>query len=144
MRRRRGFTLLEITVVLGVLGILAAAVAADYSQFRRRALAESVIPTMHRIAAALDAYPGGPIACAPTPATVPQRHPVRWPQASDFESLLIRPATHTRFQYEVQLDDEYPGAWVIIARGDLDGDGAQSEYRLDSRESEVRVVDAWE
>ena len=54
--RRRGFTLVEIALVVGIIGILAALATSSWSVYRDRARKASTIATMASIASAIDAF----------------------------------------------------------------------------------------
>ncbi len=56
LARRRGFTLVEIALVVAIIGILAALSIGAWRTYRERALKASTITTMRSISSAIDAF----------------------------------------------------------------------------------------
>jgi general secretion pathway protein G len=53
---RRGFTLVEIALVVAIIGVLAALAISGFAAYRNRALKASAITTMKSISTAIDAF----------------------------------------------------------------------------------------
>lgn len=143
LESRRGFTLLELSLVVGLIALLSGLAVHGYGSFRRQALVNEAYGNVQAIYALQAGRPGGPVACAASPEAVPALSAVPWRASECFGALGFRVEGETRFQYEVVVDDTEPASerhFVVIARGDLDGDGETSEIRLSSRRAELDVA----
>lgn len=131
--KKRGFTLLELCFVVGLIGILASIALPNYSIYRHRARATEAIVALESIAylqrvRVLEI--GESIACEARPAEVPSAEGAKFEQTDAWKDLGFAMQGEVRFQYEaVKKGDK---GFTAIARGDLDGDGELSEYTLDS------------
>lgn len=65
--------------------------------------------------------------------------PPRRVSSPGFDELGFFPCPFTRFQYEVVVPGPDGAAFVVLARGDLDGDGETSLYQLRSDSAEMSV-----
>jgi general secretion pathway protein G len=83
--RGRGFTLVEIALVVAILGVLAALASSGWRGYRERALKASAITTMRSISSAIDAF-----------AAAAGRHPTDLAEIG-MDSLLD--PWHRPFQY---------------------------------------------
>ncbi|XXF77474.1 hypothetical protein P2318_31135 [Myxococcaceae bacterium GXIMD 01537] len=96
--------------------------------------AEARIQVLHLCDAARQYHEahGTYLPAGPTPAQVPQGHAVPWPHDARFEALGFEPGPAVHFQYEVAVHEDPVGApeVVCLARGDLDGDGLNSLFRV--------------
>lgn len=139
--RRPGFTLIELSVVIGMVSILSGAGYVAFSGYKKQARLAEPIANTHAIYALQLAHPAGPIPCEASPAEVPKR-PVDWVSVGGFRELGFSPGSFTRFQYEVVVDES--SNFVVRARGDLDGDGDTSLFELSSQAPDLVVVGATE
>lgn len=142
--RRAGFTLLELTAVLAILGVLLAVGVHGYGLHLRAARANEAVFALHGLADVLRARPGGPVACAKSPPEVPRGVPSAWTASEGFRELGWSPGRETYFQYEVLVPGPDRAAFVVRARGDLDGDGDTSVYDLRADSHDLKVVRATE
>ena len=129
---RRGFTIIELSYVLVVIGILVAVSVPAYDSFARRAKADearSMLPAIAHAELRHFRDRGGYLPCAaegPVPRT-----PVSFPnQTSCWKALDIQLTGQVRFRYSVEVVD---GHFFAVAEGDLDGDGVTSLSRWDGR-----------
>lgn len=141
---RRGFTLLELATVVGILSLLAAITVGSYNAYLRQAHTQVVEPQLRTLGALLNGRANGPIAAAPSPPAVPAGRDAPWLPSPGFQSLGFTPGPSTRFQYEVEVPGPGGAAWRALARGDLDGDGRPSLFELRADSPDLRVVDGLE
>lgn len=142
---RRGFTLMELAVVIGMLSVLAALGVPAYGLMVRRARvaeARAVLETIahaqmtyrrdHGRYLALPEHPAG----APTNRARPAANtPAEW------KTVGVALTGDYWFQYSVRLKDD---GFVVVARGDQDANGVQSQFELPSDTMVVSVKDELE
>jgi prepilin-type N-terminal cleavage/methylation domain-containing protein len=131
-RRSRGFTLLELALVVAIIATITSIAAPTYLSYKHRSLAAEAIINVQTIAHLEQVTileTGGPIACAANPATVPSPIAV-FADTDDWADLGFDPEGRVRYQYEVSVTGE---DFVVRARGDHDADGRITEFSMDSK-----------
>ena len=134
--RRRGFTLIELMIVIAILGVLAALAIPNFQRFQLRAKSgegKTNLAAIRSIEGAYFAESGIFVAAPVTPAAMPGRARQPWPSPSPgcpdcFDGLGFVPEGDVYFQYEVVA--AIAGATAVgndvftaAAAADLDGDG---------------------
>lgn len=134
---RRGFSILELSYVLAVMGIVVALTVPAYDVFLKRARVDEARTMLAAIAHAELRHfrdRGSYLACAAA-GPVPQG-PVQFPTAPCWKELGVEVGGEVRFRYSVELAD---GTFVAVAEGDLDADGQASSFRWNGRLSSLAI-----
>lgn len=122
---RRGFTLLELTLVLAVMGIVLTLTAPAYEAIVLRARSGEARLTLEAIGhAELQRWRDGQGFLACGDATAFDRDAACW------RELGIRFEGSPRYRYRVELSGDH---FVAIAEGDLDHDGTPGVFRMEGR-----------
>lgn len=134
--RRAGFSLVELLIVVGLIGVFAAVGIPSFLRYQLRARSSEALTNLAGIALAQEArfaeFGAYVHTAAPVPASVPPASGTAWPGSPDFEDLGWAPDGSVVFQYVVTAADTTGtgGArrFTAEAASDIDGDGARSFF----------------
>jgi prepilin-type N-terminal cleavage/methylation domain-containing protein len=133
---RRGFTLLELTLVLSILGILIALAVPTYNGLVHRARATEARTLMDTIAHAELAYFRDNGKYLPCFSPMPERGASTFADQLCWKALGIQVDGFVRYGYEVTVAGT---SFTVVAQGDLNGDGKRSKLALDGATFKLEV-----
>lgn len=141
--QRRGFTLVELSYVLGILALLAAIAVPSYHVIMLRSRAAEARTLLPAIAHAELMYRrdhGAFLACPAGNEAVPKGE-VPFAARPCWEALGMRVEGAVRYRYQVSLTS---GGFEAVAEGDLDADGKASRFTLSSTDLGITTQDELE
>jgi len=131
-RRRAGFTLIEIMIVVAIVGILAAVAIPNFLRYQLRAKSSEAVTNVSAIALMQKAHfaeRGYYVSAAvPVPAAIPGATPTAFTGGPGFDELGWVPEGPVYFQYLLSADDQSRGRFTIEAASDFDTNGVLSFF----------------
>ena len=134
LRSRKGFTLIELMIVVAIIGILAAIAIPNFISMQLRAKRAELPTNLDGIRTAEKAYHAewdSFTSAGPSPAAAPARAPVTFTPIADWSNLGWTADGKVRGQYQVTAvagtssqTDNFNGSAVA----DVDGDSTNSSY----------------
>ncbi|MCB0326266.1 MAG: prepilin-type N-terminal cleavage/methylation domain-containing protein [Bdellovibrionales bacterium] len=145
MNRKKGFTLIELMVVVVIIGILAAVAIPAISEFQRKAKSSEASSNLGAIKRSETVYFKGSgtneatglaqeprfLAAAANPATIPAGTKGTFDPTVANWSQLLSVDGQVFYQYQAtQAGTGNAATSSVIARGDLDGDSVNGVYQM--------------
>lgn len=153
LKSKKGFTLIELMIVVAIIGILAAIAIPNFLTFRLKAKtseAKSNLGAIRTVEEAYKAeedeyYPEGGGTIARYPGTAGATKQVWLSNATAFSALGFEPAGQVYYDYTVTTVADAAGdatTFTADAYGDLDGDGVEARYQVSDAGSDVSQITA--
>lgn len=161
LRSRRGFSLVEISVVVAIVGILAAIALPNFLALRLKAKRSEILVDVSGIKDAEVAYDAAfnrylDLELAPSTPGAGGQSQVEWDGPAvdgDWDSLGWRPDGKVRGLYSVETNFTGCAGWTpsgslpnfcIVGLSDVDGDGVQAHHYADlEHNAELVDLDAY-
>ena len=128
MMNRKGFTLVELMIVVAIIGILAAIAIPNFVDMQYRAKRAEVPSNVDGIKTAELAYEASFdafVSASQTPSSSPNKQQRPWPVGSNFDQLGWGPDGDVRGQYSVNTSTT---DFTITGTSDVDGDGVPASF----------------
>jgi type IV pilus assembly protein PilA len=143
LRNRKGFTLVELMIVVAIIGILAAIAIPNFLNFRLKAKASEAKSNLGAIRSTSVAYYAewnvyvGNQNYTPEGSRASNGSKVAWVGSTRFSILGFSPEGQVFFDYNL-TGTNYPTAgFTSTAQGDLDGDSQTSTFSIDSASTAI-------
>ena len=134
MRKRRGFTLIEMMIVVAIIALLATIAIPNYISFQYRAKTSEAKSNLGSIRTCEEAYKAENdvyLACAVNPAAIAAGVKGDWvADQAGWIDIGFEPKGQIYYQYQVTVGSPAT-TFLAYARGDLDGDSTTSTFTLD-------------
>jgi len=131
----KGFTLIELMIVVAIIGVLAAIAIPQYSNFRLKAKTAEAKSNLGAIRLGEEAYfteKEEYVDCAATPTAddFPGKKAINWSDDdNNFVKIGFSAKGQVYYQYAVDAADD-GGSFEASATGDLDGDTEEAVFKI--------------
>ncbi len=133
--KQAGFTLIELTIVVAIIGILAAIAIPDFLKFQAKARQSEAKVMVGAIATRVMQHKlqtGAYLACPNNPSELPPRQGGKWnDQASEWAKIGFTISGPVHYQYRVEADEK---GFVIYATGNIDKDRTNDVWEMSSED----------
>ncbi|MCK4518513.1 MAG: prepilin-type N-terminal cleavage/methylation domain-containing protein [Candidatus Omnitrophica bacterium] len=135
MRKRKGFTLIEMMIVVAIIALLATIAIPNYISFQYRAKTSEAKSNLGAIRTCEEAYRAEQdkyLACGVNPAAIPAGVKADWlADQAGWTDIGFEPKGKIYYQYQVTTSGTPATAFLAYARGNLDNDAVTSTFTLD-------------
>ena len=134
-RNDKGFTLIELMIVVAIIGVLAAIAIPQYNNFRLKAKTAEAKSNLGAIRLGEEAYfteKEEYVSCAATPTAegFPGKNAINWSDGdNNFVKIGFSAKGQVYYQYAVDAADD-GASFEASATGNLDGDDEQAVFKI--------------
>ena len=134
-KNAKGFTLIELMIVVAIIGVLAAIAIPQYTNFRLKAKTAEAKSNLGAIRLGEEAYfteKEEYVDCGATPTAegFPGKKAVKWSdEGNNFVKIGFSAKGDVYYQYAVDAADDGL-SFEALATGDLDGDSEQAVFKI--------------
>ncbi|MBU1343052.1 MAG: prepilin-type N-terminal cleavage/methylation domain-containing protein [Proteobacteria bacterium] len=130
-KNQKGFTLIEVMIVIAIIGVLAAIAIPNYKNYQFKAKSAEAKTNLGAIRTMEEAYKAENDAyyvCAANPVAVPGVSKAAWGAPANFTFIGFAPTGRVYYQYSVAAGTAtIATTFLSTATGDLDGSGPGSQ-----------------
>jgi type IV pilus assembly protein PilA len=148
IRNRKGFTLVELMIVVAIIGILAAIAIPNFLNFRLKAKTSEAKSNLGAVRSTEVAYFAewnwyvGNQAATPVADRTNNAMKVQWITSTRFSILGFAPEGNVFFSYQLDGPQLDTGGFTAHAIGDLDADGQTSDFWVTNFQTEIQKTGA--
>ncbi len=157
VQNKKGFTLIELMIVVAIIGILAAIAIPNFIRYQLKAKTAEAKTNLKAIGTSQEAYRAemdGYVSVAATPANgtpskvvwtiVPPLNPARGGGAGSFEDIGFRPSGDVYYTYASAVGADGNGnanqCFTADATADLDGDATLGSFAISQFDAVANLV----
>ena len=141
LRTRKGFTLIELMIVVAIIGILAAIAIPNFLRFQLKSKTSEGKVNLAALRTAEESYLaefGSYVSAAAAPTAAPTTTKNGWPAAAPgFDTIGWGPEGAVFFQYAISVTGT---GYTAVADADLDGNGTMQAWGYAKPNAGARVA----
>lgn len=145
LRNQKGFTLIELMIVVAIIGILSAIAIPNFITFRYKAKTSEAKSNLGAIRSCEEAYKAemeSYLVCTASPASSPaSAAQTTWADQGGFTDIGFAPSGKVYYVYSVAGNSAIASTFIATAAGNLDGTGSNGTFTITNDSTQVVNAD---